>query len=133
MTGHGDIPMSVRAMKAGATDFLTKPFRDQDMLDAVAAAIDKDMAQRRDAAAAKEVAALAATLTPRETGGHGGGGEGLMNKQIAGLLGISEIPGQAAPRQRHAEDGRPVGRRPGAEGRAAGAVKLWTGRTAASS
>ncbi|MGF6228747.1 FixJ family two-component response regulator [Inquilinus ginsengisoli] len=91
MTGHGDIPMSVRAMKAGATDFLTKPFRDQDMLDAVAAAIDKDMAQRRDAAAAKEVAALAATLTPRETEVMAAVVKGLMNKQIAGLLGISEI------------------------------------------
>jgi FixJ family two-component response regulator len=91
MTGHGDIPMSVRAMKAGATDFLTKPFRDQDMLDAVAAAIDKDMAQRQDAAAAKEVAALAATLTPRETEVMAAVVKGLMNKQIAGLLGISEI------------------------------------------
>jgi FixJ family two-component response regulator len=91
MTGHGDIPMSVRAMKAGAMDFLTKPFRDQDMLDAVAAAIDKDMAQRRDAAAAKEVAALAATLTPRETEVMAAVVKGLMNKQIAGLLGISEI------------------------------------------
>ena len=91
MTGHGDIPMSVRAMKAGAMDFLTKPFRDQDMLDAVAAAIDKDMAQRQDAAAAKEVAALAATLTPRETEVMAAVVKGLMNKQIAGLLGISEI------------------------------------------
>ena len=78
-------------MKAGAMDFLTKPFRDQDMLDAVAAAIDKDMAQRQDAAAAKEVAALAATLTPRETEVMAAVVKGLMNKQIAGLLGISEI------------------------------------------
>ncbi|MBW8724983.1 MAG: response regulator transcription factor [Inquilinus limosus] len=91
MTGHGDIPMSVRAMKAGALDFLTKPFRDQDMLDAVATAIDKDMAQRRDAAAAKQVAALAATLTPREAEVMAAVVKGLMNKQIAGLLGISEI------------------------------------------
>ena len=91
MTGHGDIPMSVRAMKAGAMDFLTKPFRDQDMLDAVAAAIDKDRTQRQDAAAAKEVAALAATLTPRETEVMAAVVKGLMNKQIAGLLGISEI------------------------------------------
>ncbi|MGK9169281.1 response regulator transcription factor [Inquilinus limosus] len=91
MTGHGDIPMSVRAMKAGALDFLTKPFRDQDMLDAVAAAIEKDLAQRQEAAAAKEVAALAATLTPRETEVMAAVVKGLMNKQIAGLLGISEI------------------------------------------
>ncbi len=91
MTGHGDIPMSVRAMKAGALDFLTKPFRDQDMLDAVAAAIDQDRAQRRDAAAAKQVAALAATLTPREAEVMAAVVKGLMNKQIAGQLGISEI------------------------------------------
>ncbi|WP_225769771.1 response regulator transcription factor [Inquilinus sp. Marseille-Q2685] len=91
MTGHGDIPMSVRAMKAGALDFLTKPFRDQDMLDAVTAAIEKDLAQRREAAAAKEVAALAATLTPREAEVMAAVVKGLMNKQIAGLLGISEI------------------------------------------
>jgi FixJ family two-component response regulator len=91
MTGHGDVPMTVRAMKAGAMDFLTKPFRDQDMLDAVAAAIDKDMAQRQEAVAAKEVAAQAATLTPRETEVMAAVVKGLMNKQIAGLLGISEI------------------------------------------
>ena len=91
MTGHGDIPMSVRAMKAGAVDFLTKPFRDQDMLDAVTAAIEKDLAQRREAAAAKEVAAQAATLTPREAEVMAAVVKGLMNKQIAGLLGISEI------------------------------------------
>ena len=91
MTGHGDIPMSVRAMKAGAMDFLTKPFRDQDMLDVVAAAIDKDMALRQEAVAAKEVAAQAATLTPRETEVMAAVVKGLMNKQIAGLLGISEI------------------------------------------
>jgi FixJ family two-component response regulator len=91
MTGHGDIPMTVRAMKAGAVDFLTKPFRDQDILDAVTAAIEKDGAQRRQVAAATEVAALAATLTPRETEVMAAVVKGLMNKQIAGLLGISEI------------------------------------------
>jgi len=91
MTGHGDIPMTVQAMKAGAVDFLTKPFRDQAMLDAVAAAIEKDLAQRREAAAAKEVAAQAATLTPREAEVMAAVVKGLMNKQIAGLLGISEI------------------------------------------
>jgi FixJ family two-component response regulator len=91
MTGHGDIPMSVRAMKAGAMDFLTKPFRDQDMLDAVAAAIDKDRTQRREAATAKEAAALATALTPREAEVMAAVVKGLMNKQIAGQLGISEI------------------------------------------
>ncbi|WP_395675450.1 response regulator transcription factor [Inquilinus sp.] len=91
MTGHGDIPMTVRAMKAGALDFLTKPFRDQDMLDAVATAIDRDKTQRRDAATAKEAAALAAALTPREAEVMAAVVKGLMNKQIAGQLGISEI------------------------------------------
>ena len=91
MTGHGDIPMSVRAMKAGAVDFLAKPFRDQDMLDAVAAALARDRFQR---SALDEVTALHAhfrSLTAREreimllvTGG-------LMNKQVAAQLGLSEI------------------------------------------
>ena len=83
ITGHGDIPMTVRAMKAGAIDFLTKPFRDQDMLDAVDAAIEKDRQRRREEGAAQEVLRLAAALTPRE--------RGLMNKQIAAELGITEI------------------------------------------
>jgi len=74
MTGHGDIPMSVRAMKAGAVDFLTKPFRDQDMLDAVVAAIERDR-QRRGRE--REVMALVTS--------------GLMNKQVAGQVGLSEI------------------------------------------
>ncbi|MBR0646630.1 response regulator transcription factor [Plastoroseomonas hellenica] len=91
MTGHGDIPMSVRAMKAGAVDFLTKPVRDQDMLDAVAAAIATDRARREARAAAARVAALAATLTRREREVFDGVARGLMNKQIAGDLGITEI------------------------------------------
>lgn len=91
MTGHGDIPMSVRAMKAGAVDFLTKPFRDQDLLDAVTAAIERDRARRRTALETAKVAALAAMLTPREREVMGRVVNGLMNKQIAGELGISEI------------------------------------------
>lgn len=91
MTGYGDIPMTVQAMKAGAVDFLTKPFRDQDMLDAVAAAVEKDRARRQDAAAADEVTALAATLTTREREVMAAVVQGLMNKQIAGILGIAEI------------------------------------------
>jgi FixJ family two-component response regulator len=66
MTGHGDIPMSVRAMKAGAVDFLTKPFRDQDMLDAVAVAIKRDRDRLKAASDNARVEALAATLTRRE-------------------------------------------------------------------
>lgn len=91
MTGYGDVPMSVRAMKAGALDFLTKPFNDQDMLDAVAAAIARDEARRREGAAVGEVARLAATLTPRETEVLGAVVKGLLNKQIAYDLGLSEI------------------------------------------
>jgi FixJ family two-component response regulator len=91
MTGHGDIPMSVRAMKAGAVDFLTKPFRDQDLLDAVAAAIEHDRKRRLAAQETARIAALAAMLTPREREVMGRVVSGLMNKQIAGELGITEI------------------------------------------
>jgi FixJ family two-component response regulator len=91
MTGHGDIPMSVRAMKAGAVDFLTKPFRDQDMLDAVSHAIKRSRIQSRIADDLAGVLALAATLTPRERQVFERVTKGLMNKQIAGELGIAEI------------------------------------------
>lgn len=91
LTGHGDIPMSVKAMKGGAVDFLTKPFRDQDMLDAVNAGIAR-AAERRSAA--QETAAMRArfaTLTARERQVMEGVVRGLLNKQIAGELGIAEI------------------------------------------
>jgi FixJ family two-component response regulator len=91
MTGHGDIPMSVRAMKAGALDFLTKPFRDQDMLDAIAVAIERDRAWRTESAGTAELARLAATLTAREAEVMQHVVQGLLNKQIAHTLGISEI------------------------------------------
>ncbi|WP_376712123.1 response regulator transcription factor [Bradyrhizobium hereditatis] len=91
MTGHGDIPMTVRAMKAGAVDFLTKPFRDQDMLDAVAAAIERDRARRDEAKVLSELQALFATLTPRERQVMKLVTAGRMNKQIAAEIGIAEI------------------------------------------
>ncbi|MGX5773697.1 response regulator transcription factor [Methylorubrum zatmanii] len=91
MTGHGDIPMSVQAMKAGALDFLTKPFRDQDMLDAIAVAIERDQARRAESAGLAELEALAATLTPREAEVMQQVVKGLLNKQIAHAMGISEI------------------------------------------
>ena len=91
MTGFGDIPMSVRAMKAGAVDFLTKPFREQDILDAVTAALEKDSRRRLETASSDAVAALAETLTPREREVMASVVKGLMNKQIAFDLGISEI------------------------------------------
>jgi FixJ family two-component response regulator len=91
MTGHGDIPMSVRAMKAGAVDFLTKPFRDQEMLDAVNTAIDIDRTNRLSNAETDGLAALAATLTPREREVMQEIAKGSMNKHIAAKLGISEV------------------------------------------
>jgi len=91
MTGHGDIPMSVRAMKAGAVDFLTKPFRDQDMLDAVTTAIERDRGSRNEARILSDLHALFATLTPREREVMALVTAGLMNKQIAAEIGIAEI------------------------------------------
>ena len=90
MTGHGDIPMSVRAMKAGAVEFLTKPFRDQDMLDAIQVALARDKARHAKEDNILTLRAKYETLTPREqevmvcvTGG-------LMNKQVAAEIGITE-------------------------------------------
>jgi FixJ family two-component response regulator len=91
MTGHGDIPMSVQAMKAGAVDFLTKPFRDQDMLDAVAAALERDRNRRKDERQISDLRAHFEGLTEREREVMGFVTAGLMNKQIAGELGLSEI------------------------------------------
>jgi FixJ family two-component response regulator len=91
ITGHGDIPMSVQAMKAGAVDFLTKPFRDQEMFDAVTRALERDVERRRAEQSASDVRARFELLTPRErqimalvTAGH-------MNKVVAARLGISEM------------------------------------------
>jgi FixJ family two-component response regulator len=91
MTGHGDIPMSVRAMKAGAVDFLTKPFRDQDMLDAVAHAIEADRGRREQSQATAGVRERFASLSPREREVMTLVTRGMMNKQVAHELGLSEI------------------------------------------
>ncbi|MBS0233078.1 MAG: response regulator transcription factor [Proteobacteria bacterium] len=91
MTGHGDIPMSVRAMKAGAVDFLTKPFRDQDMLDAVFAALETDRKQLDSDHSIADLAAHYESLTPREKEVMAFVTKGLMNKQVAGEMGLSEI------------------------------------------
>lgn len=91
MTGHGDIPMTVKAMKAGAVEFLTKPFRDQDMIDAVHVALDHDRERQRNEGVVSKLRADYQTLTSREQEVMALVTAGLMNKQIAGELGLSEI------------------------------------------
>lgn len=91
MTGHGDIAMTVRAMKAGAIDFLAKPFRDQDLLDAVTLALSKDVDQREVEKGKAQLRSQYATLTAREQGIMALVASGLMNKQIAGVVCLSEI------------------------------------------
>jgi FixJ family two-component response regulator len=91
MTGHGDIPMTVRAMKLGAVDFLTKPIRDQDLLDAVAAAILRDQGRREDTAQIALLWEKYALLTARERQVMAFVASGFMNKQIANELSISEV------------------------------------------
>jgi FixJ family two-component response regulator len=90
ITGHGDIPMSVQAMKAGATEFLTKPFRDQDLLDAITLAIRRDRAAKKERAALSELRGHLASLTPRERQVMTLVVTGMLNKQIAFELRISE-------------------------------------------
>jgi FixJ family two-component response regulator len=91
ITGHGDIPMSVRAMKAGAVEFLTKPFRDQDLLDAVRVALERDRIRREDEKSVAALTANFALLTAREKEVLGFVTAGLLNKQIAAEMGLSEI------------------------------------------
>lgn len=91
ITGHGDIPMSVAAMKAGAIEFLTKPFRDQDLLDAVHAGIALDRRRRADEEALTALRERYASLTPREQETMTLVVTGLLNKQIAAELGLSEM------------------------------------------
>lgn len=91
ITGHGDIPMSVRAIKAGAIEFLTKPFHDQELLDAIQLGIERDRARRRDVAAIAELQERYDALTPREREIMALVVTGRMNKQIAADLVVSEI------------------------------------------
>jgi FixJ family two-component response regulator len=91
MTGHGDIPMSVRAMKAGAVDFLAKPFRDQDMLDAVTVAIERDRTRRATQQTVGLLRRRFEALTPREVEVMRHVTRGLLNKQIAGEMNLAEI------------------------------------------
>lgn len=91
MTGFADVPMSVKGMKAGAIDFLTKPIRDQDLIDAVAAAIRSDQDRRRQMAEIGELQERYSLLTPRERQVVALVASGLMNKQVANELSISEV------------------------------------------
>jgi len=91
ITGHGDIPMSVRAMKAGAVEFLSKPFRDQDLLDAIGQALERDQAARKERAALAEIRGRYDKLTAREREVAPLIVRGMLNKQAAAELGISEI------------------------------------------
>lgn len=90
ITGHGDIPMTVQAMKAGAIEFLTKPFRDQDLLDAVDLGLARDRARRENEVALTELRSRFEDLTPRERSIMFQVVEGRLNKQIAGEMGITE-------------------------------------------
>jgi FixJ family two-component response regulator len=91
ITGHGDIPMSVRAMKAGAMEFLPKPFRDQDLLDAVRLGLERDAARRTEASTRNDIQARWQRLTPRERQVATRILNGQLNKQVAAELGVSEI------------------------------------------
>jgi RNA polymerase sigma factor (sigma-70 family) len=90
VTGHGDIPMSVSAMKAGAVEFLTKPFRDQDLLDAIRVAVERDRAGREQEKETKELQQRFESLTRREGEVISMVVSGMLNKQIAGQLGVAE-------------------------------------------
>ena len=91
ISGHGDIPMTVRAMKAGAVEFLTKPFREQDLLEAVQLALQRDRDRRIEQRAVLQIRARFEALTPREQEVVGLVTAGLMNKQVAAELGVSEV------------------------------------------
>lgn len=91
LTGHGDIPMAVQAMKAGAVEFLTKPFRDQDLLDAVHAGLERDRSRRKDGATIAHIKKRFDLLTPREKDVMKLVVTGLPNKQIGARMGLSEV------------------------------------------
>jgi FixJ family two-component response regulator len=99
LTGHADVPMTVRAMKAGAVEFLTKPYRDQDLVEAVLLAIDKDRARREGDVSLAGILQQLESLTPRERQVMALAAAGQSNKQIAGKIGISDVTARVHRRQ----------------------------------
>jgi FixJ family two-component response regulator len=91
ITGHGDIPMTVKAMKAGAVEFLTKPFRDQDLLDAIQVALERARVKEEKDRAVSDLKRNFSTLTPREQEVMAWVAGGLLNKQVAAEIGVTEI------------------------------------------
>jgi FixJ family two-component response regulator len=116
ITGHGDIPMTVRAMKAGDVDFLGKPFGDQDLLDAVTAAIQRDQKRREHENTVADLRVHFSSLTPREREIMALVASGLMSKRIAAQVGLSKITVKVH-RSRNEEDGCKIISRSGPDGR----------------
>ena len=119
ITGHGDVPMSVRAMKAGAVDFLIKPFRDQDLLDAVAIALERDRKRREESKGREELKGLFEKLTPREKQVMALGHHRAHEQADCRRDGRDRDHGENSSRPRHAQDEREVARRARAHGRGA--------------
>jgi FixJ family two-component response regulator len=120
ITGHGDVPMTVQAMKAGAVEFLTKPFDDEVLLTAIRHAIERSSSAIGDAAEIKELRDRYASLTPREREVMELVVSGLLNKQVGLKLGISEITVKGPPRQGHRKDEGRFRSQPGEDGRKTG-------------
>ena len=119
ITGHGDIPMSVQAMKGGAIEFLTKPFRDQELLDAIQLGLSRDRVRREDEKASADLRERFESLSPREREIMIEVARGRLSKQIAGDIGIAEVHGEGPPQQGDAEDERPFASRARPNGRQA--------------
>jgi DNA-binding response OmpR family regulator len=117
ITGHGDIPMTVRAMKAGAVEFLTKPFRDQDLLDAIQQALERDRQARRAAGGGRSAAQPASVVDAAGAGSDGARGDRTTQQADSGRAGHERSLGQGPPAARDGEDASRVPGRPGPDGR----------------